>query len=196
MDNKGTQPWIHMWTIFKVFIEFVTLLLLFYIFVFWPRGMWDLSSPSRDRTHTPCIGRWNATGPPGKSQKFASFYLGGQSSDTGLCVSPSGFKVPRRGICISVCCISDKVTLTGSQWTWVYGDTVHSSTLPRRSYLGHVSAPGLPGSRNMGASTFANTSELPRSKSHTMGVPSKKRDVWKLGSQKGEAFPNHMTWWQ
>ena len=38
MDNKGTQPWIHMWTIFKVFIEFVTLLLLFYIFVFWPEA--------------------------------------------------------------------------------------------------------------------------------------------------------------
>ena len=25
--------------------------------VFWPRGMWDPSSPSRDRTCTPCIGR-------------------------------------------------------------------------------------------------------------------------------------------
>ena len=24
---------------------------------FWPRGMWDLSSPTRDRTRTPCIGR-------------------------------------------------------------------------------------------------------------------------------------------
>ena len=46
-----------MWTIFKVFIEFVTLLLLFYVLVFWPRGIWDLSSPTRDRTHTPCIGR-------------------------------------------------------------------------------------------------------------------------------------------
>ena len=46
-----------MWTIFKVFIEFVTILLLFYVLVFWPRGMWDLSSPTRDRTHTPCIGR-------------------------------------------------------------------------------------------------------------------------------------------
>ena len=21
-----------------------------------PRGMWDLSSPTRDRTHTPCVG--------------------------------------------------------------------------------------------------------------------------------------------
>ena len=42
-----------MWTIFKVFIEF---LLLFYVLVFWLRGMWDLSSPTRDRTRTPCIG--------------------------------------------------------------------------------------------------------------------------------------------
>ena len=46
-----------MWTIFNVFIEFVTLLLLFYVLVFWPRGMWDLSSPTRNRTRTPCIGR-------------------------------------------------------------------------------------------------------------------------------------------
>ena len=48
-----------MWTIFKVFIEFVTILLLFYLFFcfFWPRGMWDLSSPIRDRTHTHCTGR-------------------------------------------------------------------------------------------------------------------------------------------
>ena len=45
------------WTIFKVFIEFVTILLLFYVLVFWLRGMWDLSSPTRDRTRTPCIGR-------------------------------------------------------------------------------------------------------------------------------------------
>ena len=29
----------------------------FYVLVFWPRGMWDLSSPTRDRTLTPCIGR-------------------------------------------------------------------------------------------------------------------------------------------
>ena len=41
----------------KVFIEFVTILLLFYVLVFRPRGMWDLSSLTRDRTRTPCIGR-------------------------------------------------------------------------------------------------------------------------------------------
>ena len=46
-----------MWTIFKVFIEFVTILLLFYVLVFWPRAMWDLSSRTRDRNCTPCIGR-------------------------------------------------------------------------------------------------------------------------------------------
>ena len=36
------------WTIFKVFIEFVAILLLFYVLVFWPQGMWDLSFPTRD----------------------------------------------------------------------------------------------------------------------------------------------------
>ena len=41
-----------MWTILKVL---VTILLLFH--VFWPQGMWDLSSPTRHQTHTPCIGR-------------------------------------------------------------------------------------------------------------------------------------------
>ena len=48
-----------MWTIFTIFIEFVTILLLFYVLVFWSRGMWDLSSPTRDQTHTPCFGRWS-----------------------------------------------------------------------------------------------------------------------------------------
>ena len=44
---------------FKVFIEFVIILLLFYVLVFWPRGTWDLSSLNRDSTCIPCIGRWN-----------------------------------------------------------------------------------------------------------------------------------------
>ena len=46
-----------MWTIFEVFNEFITLFLLFCVLVFWPWGMWDLISPTRDRTCTPCIGR-------------------------------------------------------------------------------------------------------------------------------------------
>ena len=59
-------------------------LLLLYVLVFWPQGMWDLSSLTRDRTCTPCIGRrslnhWTArevpaggfltTAPPGKSTR-------------------------------------------------------------------------------------------------------------------------------
>ena len=39
---------------FKVFIEFVIILLLFYVLVFLSRR---LSSRSRDGTHRPCIGR-------------------------------------------------------------------------------------------------------------------------------------------
>ena len=46
-----------MWTIFKVFIEFVTILL--YVLFFCPWGMWDLSLPTRDQTLTPCTGRWS-----------------------------------------------------------------------------------------------------------------------------------------
>ena len=33
-----------MWTLFKVLIKFVTILLLFHVLVFWPSGMWNLSS--------------------------------------------------------------------------------------------------------------------------------------------------------
>ena len=43
--------------ILKSLLNFVTTLLLFYILVFWPQGIWDLSSLTRDRTCTPCIGR-------------------------------------------------------------------------------------------------------------------------------------------
>ena len=45
------------WTIFNIFIEFVIMLLLFYLLVFWSRDIWDLSSPTRDQAHTSCIGR-------------------------------------------------------------------------------------------------------------------------------------------
>ena len=42
---------------FKVFIEFVTILLLLYVLIFWPQDMWGLSSPTRGQTHTSCPGR-------------------------------------------------------------------------------------------------------------------------------------------
>ena len=47
-----------MWTTFKVlFIEFVTILLLFYALFFWLQGRWGLSSLTRDQTCIPWIGR-------------------------------------------------------------------------------------------------------------------------------------------
>ena len=46
-----------MCTIFKVFIEFVTSLLLFYVLVPWLQGIWDLSSLTRDETHTLYTGK-------------------------------------------------------------------------------------------------------------------------------------------
>ena len=46
---------------FKVFIEFVTILFLFYVLFFWPRSLWDLSSLTRYWTRIPSIGRWSLT---------------------------------------------------------------------------------------------------------------------------------------
>ena len=37
-----------LWMIFKIFIEFAIILLLFYVLVFLPQCIWDLSSLIRD----------------------------------------------------------------------------------------------------------------------------------------------------
>ena len=42
-EPPGKAP---MWTIFKVFIEFVLVLILFYVLLFWPCDMWYLVFPS------------------------------------------------------------------------------------------------------------------------------------------------------
>ena len=54
-------------TIFTIFTEFITILLLLYVLAFCPRGMWDLSSPTRDWTRAPPAleGEVLTTGPPG-----------------------------------------------------------------------------------------------------------------------------------
>ena len=61
-----------MWTILRVFIEFVPVLILFYVLLFfWPCDVWDLVSPSGDWTHTLCSPAVEsevlATEPGGKS---------------------------------------------------------------------------------------------------------------------------------
>ena len=48
-------------TIFKVFIEFLQYSFCYktetIFLVFWPQGVWDLSSLTRDQVCVPCIGR-------------------------------------------------------------------------------------------------------------------------------------------
>ena len=63
-STKDLTVYTVMWTckiasyeLLKGFLEFVTILFLFYVLVFWLRVMWDLSFPTRDWTFTPCIGR-------------------------------------------------------------------------------------------------------------------------------------------
>ena len=46
-----------MWAISKVFIEFVTTLILFYVLILCSQGMWDPRSLTRGRTHTPGVRR-------------------------------------------------------------------------------------------------------------------------------------------
>ena len=56
---------------FKVFIESVTILLLFYVLVFWPQDMWDLGSLTRDQTCTPALeGEVLAPGPQGSPKLY------------------------------------------------------------------------------------------------------------------------------
>ena len=48
-----------MWTVFKVFIEFVKILLLFYVLGLGLWTVWGLSPLTRALTHTRCVGRWS-----------------------------------------------------------------------------------------------------------------------------------------
>ena len=66
-----------MWTIIKVFIEFVTTLLLFYVLDFGYEACGNLSFLTRHQTHTPCIleGKVLTTGRPGKSLVLSNFRI-------------------------------------------------------------------------------------------------------------------------
>ena len=56
------------WTILKVFIEFVTMLLLFYVLVFWRQACGILAPQPGIKPAPPALeGEVLTTGPPGKS---------------------------------------------------------------------------------------------------------------------------------
>ena len=59
-------------TIFKVFIEFVTVLLLLYVLGFWPWGMWDLTPlPGIKPASAALEGRAHAAGGPGNPSSLS-----------------------------------------------------------------------------------------------------------------------------
>ena len=72
-----------MWAIFKVFIEFVTILLLYYFSVFWPRGIWDLTAPGPESESVlPALEAGvSTTGPPEDPQASAFQVCGKLLSD-------------------------------------------------------------------------------------------------------------------
>ena len=63
-----------MWTIFKLIVEFVTMLLLFCVLVFVATSHVDLSSPVRNQTHTPCLGRRSPNHWTAREVPWAPFY--------------------------------------------------------------------------------------------------------------------------
>ena len=66
-----------MWALLKVFIEFITVLFLFYVVFFWVQGMWEVGSLNRVEPVPPAVeGEVLTTGPPVKSQEYLSVCLG------------------------------------------------------------------------------------------------------------------------
>ena len=62
---------------FKVFIEFVTILLLFYVFVFRLHGKWGLSSPTREAKYTSTVleSEVPTTGPQESFERYKWFKI-------------------------------------------------------------------------------------------------------------------------
>ena len=56
----------HLKNLYWIWYNIASVLCFFCLFVFWPQSMWDCSSLTRDRTHTPALeGKVLTTGPPG-----------------------------------------------------------------------------------------------------------------------------------
>ena len=72
----GPLTWASLY--FFNFIEFVTILLLFYVLFFWPRGMWDLKLPDQKSNLHPLHWQAKSIGPvqfPGPSGNSLSLSL-------------------------------------------------------------------------------------------------------------------------
>ena len=130
--------WLHLlfeWSLLKVFIEFVTVLLLFYVLVFWLRGMWDLSSLTRDWAAPSTLeGQVLAPGPPGKP--LAEFLWDSRSQHLWMWRIAALLGL-RRGCPFSLCWCSEYLPGTLQQ-----GRAVRGVWAPRSRVL--CQAPPLP----------------------------------------------------
>ena len=60
LEHMPGLPFYHPPDFYKVFIEFFHNIVLYLgFFFFWLQGMWALSSPTRDQTRTPYLGKWS-----------------------------------------------------------------------------------------------------------------------------------------
>ena len=60
--NTETTTWIipaFLFFFLSLYWICYTIASVVYVLVFWPQDVWDLSSPTRDGTQHPCIGRWS-----------------------------------------------------------------------------------------------------------------------------------------
>ena len=78
-----------------MFFLFKSLLLLFYVLGFLPRGMWALSSLTRDWICTSCIGRWSLNHwttreVPAALQASLSIEFSSKNTGVGSCSFPQG----------------------------------------------------------------------------------------------------------
>ena len=132
----------------KVFIEFVTILFLFYVLVFWLWGTWDLSFLTRNWTFTLCVGRqslnhWMAREVPSL----------GFNERLRVNVSESNPACPDLSLSSPTVWSSEKTTGCGIKASWMLG----LKWIRPRTYLGSPSLPyNLPKKKHL-ASLEAGT---------------------------------------
>ena len=69
-----------MWTILKSLLNLSQYCCTFMFSVFWLRGTWDVGSPAREPSCTPCIGRWSRNPWPTREVRFLCSWRMVQSS--------------------------------------------------------------------------------------------------------------------
>ena len=185
----------YFFSIFKVFIEFVTILLMSYILVFWPWGVWDLSSPSRDRTPTPCIRRWSLSHWTTREVPKVHIILRGRAVLWQWALSH--LQGSRAGVSVLVSAV-----FPIRSHLQVHGGHEFRGTLftPAHYPGGHTLAAclhlGFQGAGIWVPLPLLTQVSFLEARPTRWGFPPKWGMSGSLTVKKQEAFPNQMTWWQ